>query len=187
MRNRIRLIAAASLLTCAGASHAVFTNGGFEQNNLAGWTLGGGRNPGLAGAPPFTGSSVQITPGAPGPASVVGAVADPRAPGITLPRVGQYTAKINDENTGALLTTLSQTDTITNADIVVLVLDAESGILEQDKKIADIIVEARRACVVVVNKWDLLKDPIREAREKEVERRMARERDRDDREGQARP
>ena len=73
-------------------------------------------------------------------------------------------------------------EAITNADIVVLVLDAESGILEQDKKIADIIVEARRACVVVVNKWDLLKDPIREAREKEVERRMARERDRDDRE-----
>jgi hypothetical protein len=117
MRHRIRLIAAASLLACAGASHAVFVNGGFEQNSLAGWTVGGGSNPGLTGTPPFTGASVQITPGAPGPASVVGASADPRAPGITLPRVGQYTAKINDENTGALLTTLGQTDTITAADV----------------------------------------------------------------------
>lgn len=117
MRLRFRLTVAACLLACAGASPAVFTNGGFEQNSLAGWTVAGGFNPGLAGTPPFTGASVQITPGAPGPASVVGAGADPRAPGITLPRVGQYTAKINDEATGARLTTLSQTDTITSADI----------------------------------------------------------------------
>lgn len=51
MRHRIRLIAAASLLACTGASHAVFVNGGFEQNNLTGWTVGGGSNPGLTGTP----------------------------------------------------------------------------------------------------------------------------------------
>jgi hypothetical protein len=117
IRHSIRLVAAVSLLAVASAAPAVFVNGGFEQNSLSGWTLGGGSNPGLTGAPPFTGSSVQITPGAPGPASVVGAIADPRAPGITLPRVGGYTAKINDEATGALLTTMSQTDTITAADV----------------------------------------------------------------------
>jgi hypothetical protein len=72
-------------------------------------------------------------------------------------------------------------EAIANADIVVLVLDAESGILEQDKKIADIIIEERRACVLVVNKWDLLGDSIRQAREKEVQRRLTKERDRDDR------
>lgn len=117
MRHCIRLITAVSLLTCVSASHAVFVNGGFEQNSLAGWTVGGGSNPGLTGTPPFTGSSVQIVAGAPGPASVVGAGADPRAPGIVLPRVGQYTAKINDEATGARLTTLNQIDTITAADV----------------------------------------------------------------------
>lgn len=117
MRNRFRLIVAASLLACAGTGQAVFTNGGFEQNSFAGWTLGGGTNPGLAGAPPFTGASVQINPGAAGPATLVGNIADPRAPGITLPRVGRYTAKINDEATGAIVTTLRQTDTITTADV----------------------------------------------------------------------
>lgn len=117
MRHRIRLIAAVSLLACAGSSHAIFVNGGFEQNSLAGWTIAGGFNPGLSGTPPFTGASVQITAGAAGPASIVGAGTDPRAPGITLPRVGQYTAKINDESTGSRLTTLSQTDTVTAADV----------------------------------------------------------------------
>lgn len=58
---------AAIALTVAGSAHAVFTNGGFEQNNFSGWTLGGGTNPGLAGAAPFTGASVQINQGAPGP------------------------------------------------------------------------------------------------------------------------
>ncbi len=52
---------------------------------------------------------------------------------------------------------------IARADIVVLVLDAESGILEQDKKVADKIVEARKACIVVVNKWDLVADDVKEA------------------------
>ena len=52
---------------------------------------------------------------------------------------------------------------IARADIVVLVLDAESGILEQDKKVADKIVEAQKACIVVVNKWDLVADDVKEA------------------------
>src|ERR1039458_7865363 len=53
---------------------------------------------------------------------------------------------------------------ISPCDIVILVLDAETGITEQDKKVADRIVEARRACIVVVNKWDLMDDAIRKAR-----------------------
>jgi len=72
-------------------------------------------------------------------------------------------------------------EAIANSDIAVLVLDAEAGILEQDKKIADIIIEERRACILIVNKWDLVQDAVREAREKEVRVREARNRDRDDR------
>jgi len=62
-------------------------------------------------------------------------------------------------------------DSILRSDITVLVIDAEAGITEQDKKIADVIVEHRKACIVVVNKWDLFAGEVQEAREKEIERR----------------
>jgi len=62
-------------------------------------------------------------------------------------------------------------DSISRSDITVLVIDAEAGITEQDKKIADRIVEDRRACIVVINKWDLFNEEVREAREEEIERR----------------
>jgi GTP-binding protein len=63
-------------------------------------------------------------------------------------------------------------ESIERCDIAVLVLDAESGILEQDKKIADRIVEGRKACIVVVNKWDLYEDSVRKSREEEIGRRQ---------------
>ena len=53
---------------------------------------------------------------------------------------------------------------IERSDLVLFVLDAESGMLEQDKKIADLIVAARKACVVVVNKWDLFREVVRKSR-----------------------
>jgi GTP-binding protein len=62
-------------------------------------------------------------------------------------------------------------DSIARCDIAVLVLDAELGIGEQDKKIGDVITEHRRACIVVVNKWDLVETAVREAREEEIARR----------------
>jgi GTP-binding protein len=62
-------------------------------------------------------------------------------------------------------------DSITRSDITVLVLDAEMGITEQDKKIADKIVEARKACIVVVNKWDLVAESVRQVREEVIEKR----------------
>lgn len=62
-------------------------------------------------------------------------------------------------------------DSIARCDIALLVLDAEAGITEQDKKIADIIVQQRKACIVVVNKWDLVDESVRQARIEEIERR----------------
>jgi GTP-binding protein len=67
-------------------------------------------------------------------------------------------------------------DSIARCDIAVLVIDAEAGIGEQDKKIADIIVEQRRACIVAINKWDLVEESVREAREEEIERRKNKKR-----------
>jgi len=63
-------------------------------------------------------------------------------------------------------------DSIARCDIAIFVLDAESGIMEQDKKVAGIIVEKRKACIVVVNKWDLVEESVRKAREEELERRQ---------------
>lgn len=62
-------------------------------------------------------------------------------------------------------------EAINRADIVVFVLDAVTGIVEQDKKIADLIVTAKRACIVVINKWDLVDKSVRVAREEELARR----------------
>jgi len=70
---------------------------------------------------------------------------------------------------------------IARSDITVLVLDAESGILEQDKKVADIITEERRACILVINKWDLVAESVRKSREEEIRVRSERSRSRDDR------
>jgi GTP-binding protein len=72
-------------------------------------------------------------------------------------------------------------ESIARCDIVILVLDAEEGITEQDKKVADKIVEARHACIVVVNKWDLVEEDVRAKREEEIERRETKGRNRDER------
>jgi GTP-binding protein len=45
---------------------------------------------------------------------------------------------------------------IRRADLCVLVIDATMGVTAQDKKIAGQIQEARKPCVVAVNKWDLV-------------------------------
>ncbi|MEI6082767.1 MAG: ribosome biogenesis GTPase Der [Verrucomicrobiota bacterium] len=44
---------------------------------------------------------------------------------------------------------------IRECDVAVLVLDAVAGVTKQDQKIGGQIAEAKRACVILVNKWDL--------------------------------
>lgn len=62
-------------------------------------------------------------------------------------------------------------ESIGRCDIALLVLDAEAGITEQDKKIADLITEKHKACVLVINKWDLMQDQVRKAQVEEAARR----------------
>lgn len=45
---------------------------------------------------------------------------------------------------------------IDESDVCLIVLDASTGIVEQDKKIAGYAHEAGKASVIVVNKWDLI-------------------------------
>jgi GTP-binding protein len=49
--------------------------------------------------------------------------------------------------------------TIRRADLCVLVIDLTSGVTGQDKKIAGLIQKAEKPCLVVLNKWDLVKPP----------------------------
>lgn len=66
-------------------------------------------------------------------------------------------------------------EAIDRSDIVVLVIDAEVSITEQDKKIADKIIQARKACIVVINKWDLVSEEVAKAREESAKKRREKE------------
>jgi GTP-binding protein len=69
-------------------------------------------------------------------------------------------------------------DSIARSDMVIFVIDAQAGVTSQDKKVAAKIIDERKACVVVVNKWDLVEGKeLEEARQKEFTRRDTRKRD----------
>lgn len=46
---------------------------------------------------------------------------------------------------------------IRRADVCILVIDLTMGVTAQDKRIAGLIQKARKAAIVILNKWDLLK------------------------------
>jgi len=70
-------------------------------------------------------------------------------------------------------------DSIARCDVAIFILDAAAGITEQDKKIGGKILEERKACVVVVNKWDLFEEAARKTREEELLRRQDKARPRE--------
>lgn len=47
--------------------------------------------------------------------------------------------------------------TIERADLCVLVVDAVEGVRAQDRRIAALVQKARKPCLIVLNKWDLVK------------------------------
>jgi len=47
--------------------------------------------------------------------------------------------------------------TIRRADLCILVIDLTSGVTSQDKKIAGLIQKSEKPCLIVLNKWDLVK------------------------------
>ena len=48
--------------------------------------------------------------------------------------------------------------TISKSDVVLLVVDAKAGLHAQDEKLAGLIEDRKRNCVIVVNKWDAMED-----------------------------
>lgn len=57
---------------------------------------------------------------------------------------------------------------IDRSDVCLLMIDAEEGVSEQDTKIAGLIQEAGKACIILVNKWDLV---VKETNTMETERK----------------
>jgi GTP-binding protein len=57
--------------------------------------------------------------------------------------------------------TVRTRDAVDRADIVFLVIDAESGVTRQDKALAGEIIEAGKCVALVVNKWDVAIDRFR--------------------------
>ena len=51
---------------------------------------------------------------------------------------------------------LRATMAIERSDVCVIMIDAQEGVTEQDTKVAGLADEAGKACVIVVNKWDII-------------------------------
>jgi len=72
------------------------------------------------------------------------------------------TAGVNRRNrkSGAIehYSNMRAEESIDNADIVVLLMDASEGPKLQDKKLAAKIMDAKKGCILMVNKWDLTEE-----------------------------
>lgn len=64
--------------------------------------------------------------------------------------------------------------TLTRVDVVLLVIDAASGVTSHDQRLAEEIVESGRACIVALNKWDIAApDPAdRQRLERDISERL---------------
>jgi len=56
--------------------------------------------------------------------------------------------------------TLRTFKAVNNSDIVLLILDSTQGVSVQDKKIASYIQKEKKACIIILNKSDLIKDEV---------------------------
>jgi GTP-binding protein len=61
---------------------------------------------------------------------------------------------------------------ISDANVVILVMDASEGIVEQDLHLMGTTIEAGRALVIALNKWDGLEDGHKQYVKNEIERRL---------------
>lgn len=60
------------------------------------------------------------------------------------------------EETVERYSVLRATMAIDRADVCLIMIDAQDGVTEQDTKVAGLAHEAGKACIIVVNKWDLV-------------------------------
>ena len=56
---------------------------------------------------------------------------------------------------------LRATMAIERSDVCLILIDAQDGVTEQDTKVAGLAHDAGKACIIVVNKWDLIEKDVR--------------------------
>jgi len=56
--------------------------------------------------------------------------------------------------------TLRTFEAVHNSGLILLILDSTQGVSTQDKKIANYIQKERKACIIILNKFDLIKDNV---------------------------
>jgi GTPase len=76
------------------------------------------------------------------------------------------------DETAEKFSVIKTLQSIEDANVVILVLDAQQEISEQDAHIAGFILEAGRALVVAVNKWDSLGEATRDQINREFARKL---------------
>src|SRR3989344_5759599 len=80
-------------------------------------------------------------------------------------------ARIDDQlEKFSVLKTLQAID---EANVAILVIDAHAGVADQDASLAGYALEAGRALVVAVNKWDIVKESDRMWANREIERKLS--------------
>ncbi len=62
---------------------------------------------------------------------------------------------------------------ISDANVVLLLVDATQGVTEQDAHIAGFVLESGRAVVIAINKWDAIDSYQREMLQRSIEQRLA--------------
>jgi GTP-binding protein len=63
-------------------------------------------------------------------------------------------------------------EALAEADVALLLIDSTDGVTHQDQRIASEVVEAGVSLVIVMNKWDLMDDEIRETTERSIGERL---------------
>jgi GTP-binding protein len=82
--------------------------------------------------------------------------------------------RVNEATGAEYYSSLRTSAAIDAAEVVLLLLDASEPISDQDLRVADKIVDAGRALVIAMNKWDLVDGDRREQLDREIERELGR-------------
>jgi GTP-binding protein len=82
--------------------------------------------------------------------------------------------RVKEASGAEFYSSLRTSGAIEQAEVVLLLLDASDPISDQDLRVADMVVDAGKALVILLNKWDLLDEDRRERLDRELEREMGR-------------
>jgi GTP-binding protein len=78
--------------------------------------------------------------------------------------------RVREASGAEFYSSLRTAGAIEAAEVVLLLLDASEPISDQDLRVAGLVVEAGKALVILLNKWDLLDEDRRELLDREIER-----------------